>query len=80
MTIKKSKLQTALNKIDPDLLVVGCGKWDKANLIVVASTVVGSYDSSYFLYNKNTEELEMIDPFKQMSKFIYANNHVVKLV
>ncbi len=80
MTFLKSELQEAINELDSDLIVVGCGQWDRKNLIVVASTEIGTYDCSYFLYNIKKKVVSEINPFKHMTKFTYANRNVVKLV
>ena len=80
MTFLKSELQEAINELDSDLIVVGCGKWDRKKSIVVASTGIGTYESSYFLYNKKKKVLSEINPFKHMIKFTYANHNIVKLI
>ncbi len=80
MIFLKSKLQEALNKKYSDLIVTGCGQWDRRNLIVVASDRIGTYDSCYFLYNIKKNAVSEIDSFKHMGKFTYANRNVVKLI
>ncbi len=80
MTFLKSKLQEAINKKYSDLIVVGCGQWDRKNLLLVASDRVGTYDCCYFLYNIKKNVVLGINPFRHMSKFDYASRNVVKLI